>query len=66
VSDWDIVLRGGCVIDPESGPDEVRDVAIAAGQVAGSGTGPGSWSRCARRSSTATTRRARTARLRVR
>jgi hypothetical protein len=26
----DLVLRGGCVIDPESGLDDVRDIAIAA------------------------------------
>jgi predicted amidohydrolase len=37
VSDWDIVLRGGRVIDPESGLDEVRDVAIADGRVAETG-----------------------------
>jgi N-acyl-D-aspartate/D-glutamate deacylase len=42
VSDWDIVLRGGRVIDPESGLDEVRDVAISDGRVAGIGTGLGS------------------------
>jgi N-acyl-D-aspartate/D-glutamate deacylase len=43
VSDWDIVLRGGRVIDPESGLDAVRDVAVAAGRVAeiGTGLGPG-------------------------
>jgi len=43
VSDWEIVLRGGRVIDPESGLDAVRDVAIAAGRVAeiGTGLGPG-------------------------
>jgi len=29
VSDWDLVLRGGRVIDPESGLDAVRDVAVA-------------------------------------
>ena len=31
MSDWDVVLRGGRVIDPESGLDAVRDVAIAGG-----------------------------------
>jgi cytosine/adenosine deaminase-related metal-dependent hydrolase len=43
VSDWDIVLRGGRVIDPESGLDEVRDVAVAQGRVAeiGNGLRPG-------------------------
>ena len=43
MSDWEIVLRGGRVIDPESGLDAVRDVAIAAGRVAeiGTGLGPG-------------------------
>jgi N-acyl-D-aspartate/D-glutamate deacylase len=39
VSDWDIVLRGGRVIDPESGLDAVRDVAVAAGRVAEIGNG---------------------------
>jgi cytosine/adenosine deaminase-related metal-dependent hydrolase len=39
VSDWDIVLRGGRVIDPESGRDVVADVAVAGGQVAQIGTG---------------------------
>src|SRR5215469_8742768 len=28
MNDWDIVLRGGRVIDPESGLDQVRDVAV--------------------------------------
>jgi N-acyl-D-aspartate/D-glutamate deacylase len=37
--DWDIVLRGGRVVDPESGLDAVRDVAVAAGRVAEIGTG---------------------------
>ncbi len=36
---WDIVLRGGRVIDPESGFDAVADVALADGQVAAVGTG---------------------------
>jgi len=44
VSDWDIVLRGGRVIDPESGLDEVRDVAISAGRVAETGPVLGSGS----------------------
>ncbi|HEY2286456.1 MAG TPA: hypothetical protein VGH88_12005, partial [Streptosporangiaceae bacterium] len=44
VNEWDLVLRGGRVIDPESGLDAVRDVAIAAGRIAAVGTGlpPGS------------------------
>ncbi len=39
MSDWDIVLRGGRVIDPESGLDQVRDVAVAQGRVAQIGNG---------------------------
>src|SRR5258707_3231353 len=39
MSDWDIVLRGGRVIDPESGLDQVRDVAVAQGRVAEIGNG---------------------------
>jgi dihydroorotase-like cyclic amidohydrolase len=39
VNEWDLVLRGGRVIDPESGLDGVRDVAIAAGRIAAVGTG---------------------------
>jgi N-acyl-D-aspartate/D-glutamate deacylase len=39
VSDWDVVLRGGRVIDPESGLDAVRDVAVAEGRVAEIGNG---------------------------
>ncbi len=35
----DLVLRGGRVVDPESGLDAVRDVAIEAGRVAEIGTG---------------------------
>jgi len=35
---WEIVLRGGRVIDPESGFDAVADVAIAEGRVAQIGT----------------------------
>jgi cytosine/adenosine deaminase-related metal-dependent hydrolase len=38
VTGWDIVLRGGRVIDPESGLDAVRDVAIAGDRVARIGT----------------------------
>ena len=38
MSDWDIVLRGGRVIDPESGLDAVRDVAVEAGRIADVGT----------------------------
>ena len=39
MSDWDVVLRGGRVIDPESGLDAVRDVAVAGGRIAAVGTG---------------------------
>jgi N-acyl-D-aspartate/D-glutamate deacylase len=39
VSDCDIVLRGGRVIDPESGLDAVADVAVAGGRVAEVGPG---------------------------
>ena len=39
MSGWEVVLRGGRVIDPESGFDAVADVAIAAGRVAEVGTG---------------------------
>jgi len=39
VSERDVVLRGGRVIDPESGLDAVRDVAIAGGRVTEVGTG---------------------------
>lgn len=39
MSDRDIVLRGGRVIDPESGLDAVRDIAIAGGRVAEIGGG---------------------------
>ena len=38
MSQWDVVLRGGRVIDPESGLDAVRDVAIADGRVTAVGT----------------------------
>ena len=36
---WDLVLRGGRVIDPESGLDAVRDVAVAHDRIAAVGTG---------------------------
>src|ERR1700756_13722 len=36
---YDVVLRGGRVIDPESGLDAVRDVAIAGDRIAAVGTG---------------------------
>src|SRR5258708_2478674 len=39
MSDWDIVLRGGRVIAPESGLDQVPDVAVAQGRVAQIGNG---------------------------
>lgn len=35
MSDADVVLRGGRVIDPETGLDAVRDVALAGGRIAG-------------------------------
>jgi N-acyl-D-aspartate/D-glutamate deacylase len=43
VSEWDTVLRGGRVIDPESGLDGVADVAIGGDRVAAVGPdlGPG-------------------------
>jgi predicted amidohydrolase len=43
VGDSDLVLRGGRVIDPETGLDAVRDVAVAQGRIAavGSGLAPG-------------------------
>jgi cytosine/adenosine deaminase-related metal-dependent hydrolase len=34
MTDWDVVLRGGRVIDPESGFDAVADVAIGTGRIA--------------------------------
>lgn len=37
---FDLVLRGGRVIDPESGLDAVRDVAIVAGRIAAIEPGP--------------------------
>ncbi|HEY1322240.1 MAG TPA: amidohydrolase family protein [Streptosporangiaceae bacterium] len=36
---FDLVLRGGRVIDPESGVDAVRDVAVVNGRIAAVGTG---------------------------
>src|ERR1700722_5079244 len=39
MAEWEIVLRGGRVIDPESGFDAVADVALAAGRVAAVGPG---------------------------
>jgi cytosine/adenosine deaminase-related metal-dependent hydrolase len=39
MSGWEVVLRGGRVVDPESGLDAVADVAIAAGRVAEIGAG---------------------------
>ncbi len=39
MSEGDVVLRGGRVIDPESGLDEVRDVAVTGGRIAAVGTG---------------------------
>ena len=39
MGDWDLVLRGGRVIDPESGLDAVRDVAVARDRIAAVGTG---------------------------
>jgi N-acyl-D-aspartate/D-glutamate deacylase len=39
VSKFDVVFRGGRVIDPESGLDAVRDVAIAGDRVAAVGVG---------------------------
>jgi hypothetical protein len=39
VGDWDLVLRGGRVIDPETGLDAVRDVAVAQARIAAVGTG---------------------------
>ena len=35
----EIVLRGGRVIDPETGLDEIRDVAVSGGEIAEVGTG---------------------------
>jgi hypothetical protein len=41
VTSYDIVLRGGRVIDPESGLDTVCDVAVAQGRIAEIGDVPG-------------------------
>jgi predicted amidohydrolase YtcJ len=41
VSSPDIVLRGGRVIDPETGLDEIRDVAISGGTITEIGTALG-------------------------
>jgi len=38
VSQWDVVLRGGRVIDPESGLDAMRDVAVADSRIGAVGT----------------------------
>jgi hypothetical protein len=37
VTGWDGVLRGGRVVDPESGLDAIRDVAIGQGRIAAVG-----------------------------
>jgi N-acyl-D-aspartate/D-glutamate deacylase len=39
VSDWDLVLRSGRAIDPETGLDAVQDVAVANGRIAAVGAG---------------------------
>jgi cytosine/adenosine deaminase-related metal-dependent hydrolase len=39
MSSWDGVLRGGRVIDPESGLDAIQDVAVARGRIAAIGSG---------------------------
>jgi N-acyl-D-aspartate/D-glutamate deacylase len=39
MADFDVVLRGGRVVDPESGLDAVRDVALTGDRVARIGTG---------------------------
>ena len=39
MTSYDLVLRGGRVIDPESGMDTVTDVAVSRGRIAGIGTG---------------------------
>ena len=39
MSEWEIVLRGGRVIDPESGFDAVADVAVGGGRVTQVGAG---------------------------
>ncbi len=40
MTDHDLVLRGGRVIDPESGVDAVLDVAVSQGQIADIGNAP--------------------------
>ncbi len=40
MTDYDLVLRGGRVIDPESGTDAVLDVAVSQGQIAYIGNAP--------------------------
>ncbi len=40
MTDYDLVLRGGRVIDPESGVDAVLDVAVSQGQIADIGNAP--------------------------
>ena len=42
MTDYDVVLRGGRVIDPDSGLDAVSDVAVSDGRVVAIGTGPAS------------------------
>ncbi|MGB6457723.1 MAG: amidohydrolase family protein [Streptosporangiaceae bacterium] len=39
MTSYDLVLRGGRVIDPESGMDTVTDVAVSRGRIAGIATG---------------------------
>ena len=39
MAEWELVVRGGRVIDPESGLDAVADVAIDAGRITEIGTG---------------------------
>ena len=39
MGEWDLVLRGGRVIDPETGLGAVRDVAVAQDRIAAVGTG---------------------------
>jgi cytosine/adenosine deaminase-related metal-dependent hydrolase len=39
VSEPDLVLRGGRVVDPESGRDEIADVAVAGGRIVGIANG---------------------------
>ena len=42
---YDLVLKGGRVIDPAQGIDRVTDVAFAAGRVARIGDGSITWAR---------------------